>query len=172
MTRTVHGQVPAAAVEDMRILDVFELHDCRPCPAGYQSENHFFNPNTMCKVHRINLKVRNFKYLVEQQICPLFGTAGNRLTEREMCGVGRSLALVKGERTHIYESKARRFRLRVGFDYAGCRYDLPVTDVNFFDRYWEDATFVREANDFFITVSLGVPFEGNYYKLAAGVICI
>jgi hypothetical protein len=49
---------------------------------------------------------------------------------------------------------------------------LPITDVAFLDAYEKDPSIIENATDVFITVSVSAEYEGNYYKLAAGIICI
>lgn len=172
VTTAEHGQVPEKVVEKMQILDVWEIDVKRECPKNYQSENILFDPKSLRKIHHINRKSDNFNNLIEREKPFLFGCEGKTVPHFKIAEVNHSLVLVKGEKVQIYESKIRRFRIRVSFYYRGYHYDLPVTDVNFFDKYWEDNSFVTNAKDFFITVSLGVEFEEKYYKLAAGVICI
>jgi len=172
VTSTEHGQVPEKLVEKMQTLDVWEIDFGDACPKSYQSENILFDPKSLRKVHHINCKSSNFNNLIERHKSFLFGCEGRTVPHFKIGEVNHSLMLVKGEKVQIYESKIRRFRIRVGFEYRGYHYDLPVTDVNFFERYWEDNSFVTSAKDVFITVSLGVAFEEKYYKLAAGVICI
>ena len=172
VTTTEHGQVPEKVVESMQVLDVWEIDVGAECPKDYQSENILFDPKSLRKIHHINSKVDNFKNLIEREKPYIFACEGRTVPHFQIGDIDHSLMLVKGEKVQIYESKIRRFRIRVGFEYRGYHYDLPVTDVNFFEKYWEDNSFVTEAKDFFITISLGVKFEEKYYKLAAGIVCI
>jgi hypothetical protein len=63
-------------------------------------------------------------------------------------------------------------KLRLQFKYSDTAYDLPITDINFADKYHKDNKILEQSTDIYLTISLGIVFEGWYYKLVAGIIYV
>ncbi len=77
--------------------------------------------------------------------------------------------MVKPDKVEPYFTTPYHTKPRVKFRLGANVYDLPMTDVNFFDKMQEGVDSFSGMPGY-ITVSLGLPFEGKYYKLAAGMI--
>jgi hypothetical protein len=60
--------------------------------------------------------------------------------------------------------------LRAEFVHGQYRYDLPITDVNFIEKYTLNEAVLEDANHVFLSISLGIEFEERYYKLVAGIV--
>jgi hypothetical protein len=58
------------------------------------------------------------------------------------------------------------------FEYNWNEYDLPITDLDFIEKYNKDKNILNNAKNIYLTISLGVVYEGWYYKLVAGVIAV
>jgi len=108
--------------------------------------------------------------LAEQGEGLLFGNRGRYLEAEETERAERSLALVKPSEVRPYFTTPYNTKPRVHFTLGGHHYDLPMTDVNFFDQMQEGLDALKGLT-YFLTISLGIPFEGKCYKLAAGLIC-
>ena len=165
-----HGEVPASWVEHIRIGDIVEMEVLRPCPRAYQSENVLFQKDSLKVVRPARLSAAHLEQLVENQEDALFGNLQNRLVEAEIAKVNRSLILVKAEQPKAYFTTPYNTKPRFQFQFGMGRYDLPMTDVNFFDRMQENPLLLQNMEPVFLTVSVSACFEGKYYKLAAGVV--
>ena len=63
-----------------------------------------------------------------------------------------------------------RKRLRVRFTYKGVSYDLPVTDPESCEEADSDGDTLNGYENYYLTLSLGVEYEGWHSKLVANVI--
>lgn len=166
---SVHGQVPAQLVADFAIGDILEFEFLRECPCEYQTENCQFVPKSLRKVRSATMSALHLEQLVENQADALLGNQIKTLTLGEIQTANRSLVLVKPEQVEPYFTTPYHTKPRVKFKLGKTVYDLPMTDVNFFDQMQLGLETLNGLT-IFVTVSLGVEFEGKIYKLAAGMI--
>ncbi|MCF8243558.1 MAG: hypothetical protein K9J37_08645 [Saprospiraceae bacterium] len=164
-----HGQVPAHLVRDFAVGDILQFDLLRPCPSEYQIENCLFAAGSVQKVRPAVLTVPHLDQLVENQEDALLGNRGRSLALDEISKANRSLVLVKPNEVQPYFTTPYNTKPRVKFKLSNTSYDLPMTDVNFFDQMQEGLEGLNGQTPY-ITISLGVPFEGKYYKLAAGMV--
>lgn len=170
VSSVAHGHVPAEWVEDIAVGDIVEVTVSRPCPLRYQVENAFFEKKSLHKVRPAIFSAAHIGQLAETMEMGLFGNTGRCLDEAQIDNANCSLVLVKAERPTAYFTTPWNTKPRLKFLHHGCWYDLPMTDVNFFDRMQENPHLLDNCPDVFLTISLGVCFEGKYYKLAAGIV--
>ncbi|MBI5916466.1 MAG: hypothetical protein HY842_13905 [Bacteroidetes bacterium] len=166
---TEHGQVPANLVMDICVGDILQFEAIRPCPKDYQSENILFFPGSLKKVRSAKLTVPHLDQLAENQVDMLLGNCERSLSENEIGNLRNSLVLVKPAQVQPYFTTPYNTKPRVKFRLGETNYDLPMTDVNFFDQMQEGLEALLDQTAF-LTISLGISFEGRYYKLAAGMI--
>jgi len=166
---SVHGQVPAQLVADFAVGDILEFELLRQCPSAYQTENCQFVPKSLRKIRAAKISISHLEQLVENQADGLLGNQRKTLSLDEIQTADRSLVLVKPEQVMPYFTTPYNTKPRVKFKLGNTVYDLPMTDVNFFDQM-QLGLEALVGMTVFITVSLGVEFEGKIYKLAAGMI--
>lgn len=166
---SVHGQVPAQLVADFAVGDILEFEFLRACPSAYQTENCQFVPKSLRKIRAAKMSVSHLEQLVENQADGLLGNQCKTLSLEEIQTACRSLVLVKPEQFAPYFTTPYQTKPRVKFMMGDTVYDLPMTDVNFFDQMQLGLESLNGMTAF-LCVSLGVEFEGKIYKLAAGVI--
>ena len=79
---------------------------------------------------------------------------------------------VKPENVEAYQttSVAGNPQIRAKFDFNGNTYDFPITDIDFENRFSSNSMLLDFCSHIYFTISLGVEFNGWYYKLIAGVI--
>ncbi|MCB9338842.1 MAG: hypothetical protein H6577_12005 [Lewinellaceae bacterium] len=167
-----HGQVPAEWVKHIRVGDILELVPVRACPKGYQTENVLFVKDSLRVVRRADLSVAHLEQLAEEEGSGILGNREKYASEPEVAHFSRSLVLIKAADPHAYFCTPYNTKPRLHFHHGGVPYDLPMTDVDFFNRMQEDPAPLEGKEAVFITVSLGICFEGKYYKLAAGVLAV
>lgn len=97
--------------------------------------------------------------------------ANNQVPTSRAYELADSLRLVKVSPVEliVHEPWNKR-RVEATFTYSQCQYRLRVTDPVIEERYlnMEDGGYVLD--DAYLTVSLGEPYEGYFYKLVAAVI--
>lgn len=166
---SLHGQVPAQLVADFKIGDILEFEFLKECPNGYQTENCLFVPGTLQRLRPARLTLPHLEQLIENQADGLLGNCHKTLELEEAGQVRRSLVLVKPEQVTPYFTTPYHTKPRVKFKLGSTAYDLPMTDVNFFDQM-QLGLEALAGKAALICVSLGVEFEGKIYKLAAGMV--
>lgn len=176
VTNANHGEVPTKLVDNMKMLEVFEVDIVRDCPKGYQSENVLFLQPSLKKIKALeNVKLEHLEWIADQESNHLFFGKGKAVSKEYIHKVQHSLCLIKGEEVKVYGKKYREWEIpkpRIAFKYQGNPYDLSITDVAFLKAYENDKTIIDRAHHVFITVSLGAEHEGWFYKIAAGIICL
>ena len=176
VTNAIHGEVPSKLVDDMRLLEVYEVEIIQDCPKGYQSENALFRKPTLKKIKRLeNMTPNHLEWITDKEATCLFQTKGKAISKEKIGKISNSLCLVKAENPEVYEKQYREWEIpkpRIKFFYKNHSYDLPITDVDFLKAFSNDKEIVEKANHLFVTVSLGAEHEGWFYKIAAGIICI
>lgn len=166
---SLHRQVPAQLVADFSIGDILEFELQRHCPSSYQIENCLLVSGTLRKVRAAKLTAPHLEQLVENQTDGLLGNYLKTLSLEQVQKARRSLVLVRPERVEPYFTTPYNTKPRVKFNLNNTTYDLPMTDVNFFDQMQMGLESLNGLATF-VCVSLGVEFEGKIYKLAAGMI--
>lgn len=87
--------------------------------------------------------------------------------------MGYSLMLIKAQDVNFFMENrygTDRKRLRVSFSYKGITYDLPVTDPEFCEQADYGVEGLNGRSTYYMTISLGVEYEGWHSKLVANVI--
>lgn len=165
-----HGEISAALVKDVKILDIVELKITQNCAHGYQSENVFFKPNSLKIASSINPSKNNLNKLIDSTHPMIFGNTGKAVSMESINELNYSLMFIKPQNFEIYE-KHYEFdkKIRGRFMYNGTHYDLPITDVSFLQTLSEGTPSFNQDN-VYLTISLGIEFQGWHYKLIAGVI--
>jgi hypothetical protein len=140
-------------------------------PPQYQSENLPFQPDSIVVKEHLNLHYERLSKLIINDKTPLFGCKRSALPTESAISLGRSLQLIRVENADIHwrDELGKRPQERLRFTYNNTIYDLPMTDIEFLEKYLLDNDILKKANEVFLTVSLGLPFGGKMYKLAAGV---
>ncbi len=172
VTDAEHGEVPAVLVQHVRIGDIVEVEVLEHCPRAYQTENALFRKNSLRVVRPGRLSETHLEQLTENQEGALFGNCENHLTKSEISTLSRSLVLVKAQQPRAYFTTLYNTRPRIQFQLGSRQYNLPMTDVSFFDLMQESPGILEDLDSVFLTVSISACFEGKYFKLAAGVVLL
>lgn len=160
-------------VEDIQLLDICEIETIENCPKGYQSENISFRPDSLQKVSSLSAKPKNLQHFIEPYDS-LFGDTNRSLSIQKIQNIHHSLQFIKAENPTIYPVSPKHVlsKLRVKFAFKNQQFDLPITDIKFWQKAVENRAIINDFKALYLTISLGLPYKGEYYKLAAGVIQI
>lgn len=85
--------------------------------------------------------------------------------------VASSLVLIRPDSVQFHEVTYPngKHQLRGRFHFGGNEYDLPVTDIDFCNRFNKNPSEATNSSDWFFTISLGVEYNEFHYKLIAAV---
>lgn len=170
----INGQVPSDLVKGISLMDVVEIDVMERIPLGYQSENTSFVSSSIRIAGKYDVANSLHTTIVEQPT-NIFGNRGKALDENAIANIQRSLILIKVSQAVVHVKFERfKYHFRLQFVYNFVTYDLPVTDVGYIDKYLESNKDFNSSKkiekDIYLTISLGIEFEGWYYKLVAGIL--
>lgn len=164
-----HGAVSEDLVGGINLMDIVEIDVEAFCPNSYQSENATFRLESIKKIGNIRSSERNLDRLIDMNQCNLFGNKGKAVSDDVIDSIGHSLTLIKVDGFEV-NRKDSNGQLRMKFTFNGDSYDLPITDIDFINRYNENDALLDNSNFIYLTISLGIFHNGWHSKLIAGVI--
>ena len=145
-------------------LDIVDFGQLQPAPLIGQPEN--FRLGTVAPRYAGKSAIEALRVHADQRPFLLYGT-GSSVAETDARRVQASLCLIRVERPVFRVNPTNQRQLRVGFTHSDTQYDLPVTDTS---TWVELARIDPEGYSngvWYLTVSLGVPWNGRMYKLVA-----
>ena len=160
-----NGEISEAYSGEYHNLDIVRLSNFKAKPMGHQAENCLFQ--SINKIHRINPSENNLRVLCDQQKRNIFGNYGKAVHPDKIGELDYSLMLIEVKDFSGYEKEDHfgRSQKRGIFNYFGHQYDLAITDPSY-ELGSEGGKIV------FLTISLGIEYEGFFHKLIAGVFCV
>ncbi|MEA1980139.1 MAG: hypothetical protein U9N54_04110 [candidate division Zixibacteria bacterium] len=164
-----HGAVAEDLVGNINLMDIIEIDVEEFCPTGYQSENATFKPSSIKKVGNMRLSDKNLDRLIDMDQNNLFGNKGKAVSDDVIDSVHHSLTLIKVTDFRINRRDSDG-QLRIEFVFNYDRYDLPITDIDFIQKYSENEALLKNSNFLYLSISLGVFHNGWHSKLIAGVL--
>lgn len=166
------GAVSAALVDHVNLLDIVRINITTLALEGYQSENVLFAGGPLEIIDNIQRMPSLIEQLLSVNVSILFNNRGTAVSVEDITQLDHSLLFVKPENVEVYQttSVVGNLQLRSKFAFSGNTYDLPITDIDFENRFSNNSILLDSCSHIYFTVSLGVEFNGWYYKLIAGVI--
>lgn len=136
----------------------------------YQSENALFRENS---IRSIGTFQRNNLNTLCENPPTIFNNRGNAIAQDTIGNLTRSLIMINTNNFEVteraYEDTQRR-QIRLVFYHRDHQYDFPITDPAFLRNYQANPNFIEGINELYLCLSLGVVWQGWYYKLVAGII--
>lgn len=167
-----HGEVSSELVDHINLLDIVEINVTENAPQGYQSENVLFDNHRLQVIDRIDKIDALIDKLLTTDSQTLFGNTERAVHINDVGQLDHSLILIKPSNVHIYETKSIKEnpQTRSSFIYNTTRYDLPITDIDFEEKFNQNPNILQVSTHIYFTVSLGVEFNQQHYKLIAGIL--
>ena len=166
------GAVSATLVDHVNLLDIVKINITVLKPNGYQSENVLFADKPLEIINSIQKTLPVIEKLLSVNKPILFGNTGKAVSTEDITQLDHSLLFVKPEKVGVYQttSVADNRQIRSKFAFNGNTYDLPITDIDFENRFSNNSMLLDSCSHIYFTISLGVEFNGWHYKLIAGII--
>ena len=166
------GAVPAPLVDHVNLLDIVKINVTVPTPEGYQSENVLFDDRPLEIIDNIQRTPSLIDKLLSVNELILFNNTGKAVSVENITQLDHSLALIEPENAEVYQTvnEAGNSQIRSQFVFNGNSYDLPITDIDFTNRFSNNPTLLESCTNIYFAVSLGVEFNGWHYKLIAGIV--
>jgi hypothetical protein len=169
---SLHGEIDTNLVAHLKILDITEISITGfPEEKNYQSENIWFSEDSLKILGRYN--VENLKQICNSRNL-IFGNRGKSVSEEIIDRLSYSLMLIKTSQFEvvekIYQDNKSKSQCRLVFTYNENLYDFPITDPAFLHRYKNNHDLLKSSKELLFCASLGIAWNGWYYKLVAGII--
>lgn len=167
-----HGEVSSELVDHINLLDIVEINVTAVAPQGYQSENVLFDNRRLQVVDRIDKIETLIDKLLTVDTPTLFGNIEKAVHVNDVGQLDHSLVLIKPSNVYVYEKTRLKEKpqARASFVYGTTHYDLPVTDIDFEEKFNQNPNILQASTHIYFTVSLGVEFKEQHYKLIAGIL--
>lgn len=170
IAETQYGEIPNHVANNINLLSFVELEDGYICPDNVHTENVRYLqmevlPSTFSAVPEfLNQFVDNIHHSI-------FGNRGKAVSVEMASELDYSLMFIHVQNAKAYVDESReKSRNRMRFIYLGSEYDFPITDPVFLDEFRRKPECFTNIPDVYLTLSLGLEFEGWHHKLVAGVI--
>ncbi len=167
---TQHGEIPIYIAYTIKLLSVVKLADVHPCPDHVHYENYRYSRMEICPLVYPS-EMATLNQFVDSTHQSVFNSHGKAIPADVVSKLNYSLMLIHAENAQAYVDENReKSKNRMNFTYYGAEYDLPITDPTFLDEFRAQPERFAHIPNVFLTLSLGLEFEGWHHKLVAGVI--
>lgn len=167
---TAYGEIPNNVAATIPLFSLVKLVNSCPCPQNAHVENVAFDRMECCQ-RELPLVIGLLDQLVDNVHQAIFMNRGRAVSVEKGSAVGYSLMLIHPQDVKAYYDETReKSKNRIKFTYKGIEYDLPVTDPAFLDKFRANNDRFFTIPNAYLTLSLGLEFEGWHHKLVAGVI--
>lgn len=172
IAKTAYGEIPNYVAVGIEILSVVRLTDVVPCPEQAHVENVYYSRMEQCK-YNISLEPGIMNQLLDSKHQSIFHNRGRAVSAEMLVGINYSLMLIHPDKASAYRDENReKSKNRMKFTYYGVEYDFPITDPSFLEEFKREPEHYGDIPDVYLSLSLGLEFEGWHHKLVAGVIIL
>lgn len=172
IARTIYGEIPNFVGETIKILSIVKLTNVVPCQEKAHSENVYYSRMEQCN-DVISQDSSVVNQLIDTKHQSLFHNRGRAVSAEMLAVINYSLMLIQPDKASAYIDENReKSKNRMKFTYYGVVYDFPITDPSFIECLKKNPDKFANINDVYLTLSLGLEYEGWHHKLVAGVIIL
>lgn len=170
VVRSLYGEIPNFVAERIELLSVVKLTDVVSCPEQAHVENVYYSRMEQCE-YNVSLEPSMLNQLIDSKHQSIFHNRGRAVSAEMLVGINYSLMLIHPDKASAYRDENReKSKNRMKFTYYGVEYDFPITDPAFLDEFKREPERYDTISDVYLSLSLGLEFEGWHHKLVAGVI--
>ena len=166
---TEFGEIPEGEAHLLPLLSVVRLTDVVPCPSMAHSEDVFYKQ--MCPIGRVPSIPIILDKLTDDVHPLLFYTTDYSISVDKYEHGDYSLMMVRPERLSFHLDPSRnRAKYFMTFKHNEVIYDFTITDPYFYQYIEKHPDVLDNLSDVYITLSLGLEYEGRHHKLIAAMI--
>ena len=164
-----NGEIPMQLAQGVKLLSLVRLTDVVPCPHKAHTEDVHCSRMECCPNDN-EFKDDFMSQLIDPVHQAVFYFRGKAIPAKMIDRLNYSLMLIRPEIASAYIDEGReKSKYRMKFTYYGSNYDFPITDPYFLDAFKKNPERYTDLKGVYLTLSLGLEFEGFHFKLVAGV---
>lgn len=164
------GEIPNQLALDVKLLSLVKLSGVVPCPDKAHTEDVHCSRMECCP-DKLEVDDAFLSQLVDPIHQVVFYFRGKAIPATIINKLNYSLMLIRPEKASAYIDEEReKSKYRVKFTYSGSNYDFPITDPYFLEIFKKNPEKYADLNGAYLTLSLGLEFEGFHFKLVAAVL--
>ena len=165
-----NGEIPISLAQGIKVLSLVKLIDVVPCPDKAHTEDVHCSRIESCP-NNIEYDEEFLSQLVDPVHQSVFYFRGKAIPATMINRLDYSLMLIHPEKASAYIDEEReKSKYRMKFTYYGSNYDFPITDPCFLETFKKNPQRYADINGVYLTLSLGLEFEGFHFKLVAAVL--
>lgn len=166
---TEFGEIPEGEANNIPLLSVVRLTEVTPCPQNAHSEDVYYKQ--MYPIGRVPSHPDILSKMTDDNHSSLFYTEDYSIPIEIYERATYSLMMIhpEGLTFHLDPSK-KRAKYFMTFKYNNAIYDFSVTDPYFYQYIEQHPEELDHLSDVYLTLSLGLQYEGRHHKLIAAII--
>ena len=166
---TEYGEILEGEARYIPLLSVVKLSEVEPCP--HESHSEDVNYMQMTAIGMINNNREVLEQLTDNVHFEVFYTTELAISPEVYAKGNYSLMMIHPENIQFQEDLTKnRARYRMLFSYHGTYYDCSITDPVFYEKIALQPDLLTSLTDVYLTLSIGLEYEGRHHKLIAGLI--
>lgn len=164
------GSIPNEIARGIKLFSVVKLTDVVPCPHKAHVEDVKYS-QMVCKYGYFTPNDDLMNLCLDKKHQNIFYFQGKAVSAQMVERLDYSLMFIHPENAQAYiDENKEKSKYRIKFNYYGSSYDFPITDPVFLEAFKAKPECSLELKNVYLTLSLGLEFEGFHYKLVAAVI--
>lgn len=168
-SNTEYGEVPEDEARHIPMLSIVKLIDVKPCPHLSHSEDVFYHQ--IVAIGTIISSPEILQILSDTVHPEIFYTTELAISPETYAQGNYSLMMIHPDSFQFHEDPTKdRAKYRITFKYNEALYDFSVTDPSFYEMISSSPKVIDKLKDIYLTLSIGLVYEGRHHKLVAGVI--
>lgn len=168
IAHTTYGEIPTITANKIPYYSIVKLTDVNPCPKELHTEDVFYSQIEV--IGNIVPTTETLNQFVDNIHTTVFYNHGKAVAVGSNIPDAYSLMLIHPENISTYvDNSWEKPKTRMIITHHGITYDLPITDPLFLDAYRANPTIIQSEDNVYLTISLGLDYEGWHHKLIATV---
>ena len=164
------GSIPNEIAKDIKLFTVIKLTDVISRPNKAHVEDTLYS-QMECRHGHFTQNEELLQLCLDKKHQNIFYFQGKAVPAQMVGRLNYSLMFIHPENIQAYIDESReKSKYRMKFTYYGSNYDFPITDPVFLEEFENNPKRFAQMSDVYLTLSLGLEFEGFHYKLVAAVI--
>lgn len=165
-----NGEIPNQLAQGVKLLSLVKLTEVIPCPDKAHTEDVHCSRMECCPC---DYEADNnfLSQLIDPVHQAVFYFRGKAIPATMINRLDYSLMLIRPEKASAYiDDEREKSKYRMKFTYYGSNYDFPITDPCFLETFKKNPDRYTNLKGIYLTLSLGLEFEGFHFKLVAAVL--